>query len=382
MKHKIAILILLSLTLSLTAQKSKVLAVKQMIDAGNFDEAKEAIDLAVENPKTADWARTYFTKGLLCQTAYEQGVNNNEPKKTSLYPDQLFVAYNSYVKALELDARGRLHSHIRQNYYLLDNDFRKLGAKLYGKKDYEGALRAFEHAIYIGESDLISAKADTSLIYNAAMSAFESENWDKAISYLTELHEGAFSPSTSLLLTRACVRAGDTIQGEEIMMHSLEVYEYRDTLLMYVVNHLVGTGEMETAISVLDKSIEARPANYRFLWARALVYEEMENYEDAITSFLLATELSEDRPELYYHLGTCYYNIGIDLRESALDISENDAYLEARKQYLEKFREAVHWFERSYELDPGNEKTVNRLHQLYYQLQMRDKQRSLEGQMN
>jgi len=151
---------------------------------------------------------------------------------------------------------------------------------------------------------------------------------------------------------------------------------------MYVVNRLVKAENMETAITVLDKSIEAKPDNYRFLWARALVYEEMNLYEEAIASLLLATKLSTDRPELFYHLGVCYYNIGIELRESALSISENDSYLAAREQYLEKFREAVLWFERAYELDPGNEKTINRLQQLYYRLKMKEKQNSLEGQKN
>ena len=380
MKHNIVILVLVSLTLSLSAQKSKVMAVKQMIDAGKFEEAKEDIDLAVEHSKTSDWAKTYYTKGLLCQTAYEQGIDKNDSKKTTLYPDQLFVAYNSYAKALELDASERLHMHIRQNYFTLANDFTAMGKKLYSNRDYKGALRAFEHAILIGESDLISAKMDTSLIYNAAMAAYESQNWKQAIKFLGVLHEDAFSPATSLLLSKAYIDAGDTVHSEEIMMNSLDIYQYKDTLVMYVVNHLVKAEDMETAITVLDKSIEAKPDNYRFLWARALVYEEMNLYEEAIASLLLATKLSTDRPELFYHLGVCYYNIGIELRESALSISENDSYLAAREQYLEKFREAVLWFERSYELDPGNEKTVNRLQQLYYRLRMKEKQRSLEQQ--
>lgn len=382
MKHTIAILILASLTSVLSGQKSKVLAVKQMMDAGKYEEARKAIDLAVENPKTSDWPRTYYTKALLCQTAYEQGIEKNDSKKTTLYPDQLFVAYNSYEKALELDVRERLHGQIRQKYFLLANDFRKMGLRLYQKKEYEGALRAFEHAIFIGDSELISAKADTNLLYNAGMAAFEGENWEKATKYLGQLHEAAYSPASSLLLSEACLQAGDTIESEEIMLNSLELYQYRDTLVMYAVDHLVNKESLDTAIAVLDKAIEARPDNYRFLWARALVYEKMNRNEDAIRSFMLATELSEDNPELFYHLGVCFYNIGIDLRESALKISENDAYQEARKEYLGKFKEAVHWFERSYELDPANENTASRLYQLYYQLQMKDKQLFLEQQRN
>ena len=378
MKEKILILLIISMAIGASAQKSKVLAVKQMIDAGKFDDAKEAIEEAVEHPKTSDWARTYFIKGVLCQTAWEQGIEKKESKKTSLYPDQLYVAYDSYEKALDLDAREKIHSQIRQKYFLLSNDFRKLGQSRYAAKDFKGALKAFEHAIFIGESDLISAKMDTSLVYNASMAAYESRNWEKSITYLTVLHEESYAPATSLLLTRAHVNSGDSIKAEEIMMNSLERYAYGDTLVMYVANHLVGAGNTEAALSVLDRSIEARPDNYRFLWARALVYEKINQYEEAIQSFLQATELAKDKPELYYHLGVCYYNIGIELRESALEITDNDSYREAREEYLDKFREAVHWFERSYELDPHNEKTVTRLQQLYYQLQMKDKQLSLD----
>ena len=377
MKQHLFIVLALSLVLPLQGQKSKVVAVKQMMEAGKFEEAKEAIESALENPRTSEWPRTYFTLGLLCQTAYIQGVEKNDSKKTSLYKDQLYVAYDAYEKALELDSKERLNSQISQNYYLLGNAFRKLGAKHYSQREYKEALRAFEHALLIDESDLISARADTSLIYNTSMAAYESQNWEKSIRYLSQLHDAAYSPSTSLLLSESHLKAGDTVKSEEIMMHGLEQFQYRDTMVMYVVNHLVRQEQPERAIEVLDQAIEAREDYFRFYWARALVYEEMELYDEAIQSLLKAAALSEDRPELYYHLGVLYYNIGIDLRKSALSITENSAYREARETYLAKFREAVRWLERSYELDPQDEKTISRLHQLYNQLQMKEKQESL-----
>ena len=104
----------------------------------------------------------------------------------------------------------------------------------------------------------------------------------------------------------------------------------------------------------------------------------MNNYDEAILNFRTATELAPDTPTLYYHIGMVYYNIGIDLRQSALTIDENDEYQEVRTQYLEKFREAVTWLEQSYELDPTNEKTISRLNQLYYQLDMKEEQKVLE----
>jgi len=378
MKQYLIIILLLGLTLSVSAQKSRVLAVKQMIDAGKYDEAKEAIELAVWNDRTSKWHRTYYTKGLLCQTAYEAGVEKNDSKKTNLYPDQLFVAYDSYEKALELDARERMHMHIKQHYYSLANDFKSMGEGLYQKSEYKEALRAFEHAMLIGNSDLVSAKIDTSLVYNAAMAAYESQNWEKAIEYLGPLHEDAYSTKASLLLAMVWFNAGDTIRSEDVMMEGIELYQYDEMVLTYLINELAGSGRLETAIDVLNRAVEARPDNFLFLWARGLVYRRMNNYEEAIRNFRMAADLAPDKPILYYHIGVSYYNVAIDLREKALTIVENNEYQEVRAQYLERFREAVKWLERSYELDPTNEKIVFRLNQLYYQLNMKEEQKVLD----
>ena len=152
MRQGIITVILLCLALSLYGQKSRVLAVMQMIEAEKYDEAKEAIEQALQNEKTSGWNRTYYAKGLLCQTAYESGMEKKDTKKINLYPDQLFLAYNSYEKALELDVSERLKTTIGQKYYLLANDFRNMGEALYKKREYDGALRAFEHAVMVSNS--------------------------------------------------------------------------------------------------------------------------------------------------------------------------------------------------------------------------------------
>ncbi len=369
------------LTLSAAGQKSRVMAVKQMIDAGKYDEAKEAIELAVWNDRTSNWHRTYYTKGLLCQTAYEAGVKKDDSKMINLYPNQLYVAYDSYEKALELDLRERTHNLIRQQYYGLANDFRSVGEEEYKKRSYKESLRAFEHALLIGESDLISAKSDTNLIFNTAMAAYESENWEKAIDYLNRLHEDAYSTKATLLLAIAWHSAGDTLRSQEVMMEGLELYHYDESQVMYLVNELARSKNMEASIDILDRAIEAKPDNYMFYWARGLVYRRMKSYDEAILSFRKAAEFAPETSTLYYHIGVVYYNLGIDLRQSALLITENNKYQEIRVQYLEKFREAVKWLERSYELEPTNEKTISRLNQLYYQLDMKEEQKAL-GQEN
>jgi tetratricopeptide (TPR) repeat protein len=379
MKRGILILFLGCMVVSVSGQKSRVLSVMQMIDSKKYSEAKEAIELAVENSRTAQWPRTYYVKGLLCQTAYEDGVEKADSKLTKLYEDQLYVAYDAYERALELDARQRTHASIAKKYYALSNDFRQLGQAHYKKKEYAQAMRAFEHALLLSRSELLSVPVDTSLVYNAALAAYESKNWEKAIGYLTGLHDDAFSTDASLFLIQAHLQNGDTLEAETTMLEGVKIYGYSDTLVMQAVNWFTTSHRSDQAIEILEEAIERHPDHFRYYWALGLVYGEMEDYPKAIESFKKALDLTaETPPELYYQIGMCYYNMGIELREEALQITENDAYMKVRDQYLGEFREAVAWLEKSYELDPDNESTINRLYQLYYQLQMKEKQESLE----
>lgn len=378
MKRHILFILLLGFTLLASAQKSKVMAVMQMIEAKSYEEARENIELAIQNDRTSNWARTYYAKGVLCQIAFEDGSKDGDVKKMRLYPDQLYVAYASFEKAIQLDVRERLFSSIGQYYYLLSNDFRKLGGELYVKQEYKEALRAFEHALLLNQSELIVVEVDTALIYNAAMSAYESKNWDKAVNYLTGLHEQALSPETTLLLASAYQQKGDTLSAELIMMEGMEIHNYEESLVMKLVNTLVEKKRLNEALDMLDLALFNHPENYKFLWAKGLIYRRMGSRDDAIVSFQEAIKYSPDNPILFYHLGVTHYNIGIDLRESALKVSDSREYRRIREQYRAQFEEAVIWLEKSYELDPENDKTVAKLYQLYYQLQMKEKQESLQ----
>ncbi len=381
MKRIIVIQLLAMATLGISAQKSRVVSAVQMIGQGKYDEAKDAIELAVWNDKTSSWARTYYVRGLLCQTAYEEGFEKRDVKKTALYPDQLYLAYSSYERALELDMPKRLNSSIAQKYYLLSNDFRKLGQRLFLNNEYEKAFLAFEHAILVNNSILIHKKVDTNLIYNTALAAYESQNWDKAIAYLGGLHELGHDPSTSLLLYQALLESGDSTRAEEVLLEGLNIYQYDDQIVVYVINLYAQTGRDDQALVIIQNAIKSDPENYKFLWARGLIYRRMGEREKAIESLKAALELAPAESKIYYHIGAIYYNMGIDLIEQSLHMTSIDKYLAIKALARDHFMRAVYWLEKSYELDPYDEEIISILHQLYNKLQMEEKEEALRLQM-
>lgn len=378
MKQIFVILLVVQVTIGVSAQKSRVLSVGQMIDQGKYEEAKEAIELAVWNEKTSSWARTYYTRGLLCQTAYEDGFEKRDVKKTSLFPDQLYLAYNSYERAIELDVRKRLQTSISQKYYHLSNDFRRMGQRLFQNGDFEGAFRAFEHAILVNKSSLIHAKVDTSLIYNTAVAAYESHNWDMAIGYLTGLHENGYAPATSIMLHNAFLENGDSTRAEKVLEEGIELYNYEDQAVLYLVNLYVQSSRIDQAQRILEEAIKQRPENYRFLWARGLIYSKIGQPEQAIESLKASLDLAPGEPKLYSQIGVICYNLGIDLTEKAVQITNINDYLPMKNLARERFQEAVLWLEKSYEMDPYNDEVISKLYQLYRQLQLEEREEALK----
>ncbi|MGE5421108.1 MAG: hypothetical protein ACM3UT_13040, partial [Chloroflexota bacterium] len=71
MKKFFLLIAVISISVTTMAQKGKVTAAQSFIDQGMLDKAKEAIDQAMTNEKTMNWANTYFVKGKLCQAVFE-----------------------------------------------------------------------------------------------------------------------------------------------------------------------------------------------------------------------------------------------------------------------------------------------------------------------
>ncbi len=362
--------ILLTLPVTAYGQKSRVYAVIQLIESGKYTEAKEAIELAVWNDKTSRWSRTYYAKGLLCQSAYEKGMEKKDEKLTSLYPDQLIVAYTSYMKALELRPGNRIRSAIAVHFYSLANAFQVQGSGYFTNRQYAKAMEAFEHALLINDSPLIEADIDTSLIFNVALAAYESRNWEKAISYLTGLNDDRYAPETAMLLYTSHLNKGDSLAAETVLKEAISEYERDEDLVVVLVDYLVKAERLEEAVEVLTEARERHPENPLFPWSRGLIYEKLGKNEEAIQSLKLAHEMSPDDPGINYSLGICYYNLGVLREEHARMISDRGEYQLVRDEARQQFLLAVEYLEKTRDLDPDYPDVYSRLSLLQQHLQL------------
>lgn len=380
MKRSVFIIsIFFGCSLLLQAQKSKVIAVFQLIETGKYDEAKKAVEEAISDKKTRQWARTWYARGLLCQTAYQKGIAEKDQKKYELYPDQLYVAFNSYEKARSLDKRGKLEEQLAPMYVHLANDFQSLGEKHYLNKQYPESLKAFEQALQVYQSPILPVRINTNLIYNAALAAYESEEWDKAIEYFDKLNKENYSPNVTHLLYTVYIGKGDTTSAEGVLMEGIDRYEDNEDLLLLLVDLLMKTNAAGKAVTILDRASSRNPSKYIFPYTKGLVYQKGDQYSKAIEAYQEAVTVAPGEPKIYSNIGTCYYNIGVEIEKNARTITQNRAYLAEKERSVEAFRTAVKWFEEALGKDPDNQYVITKLYQLYRVLGISDKMENLEG---
>jgi tetratricopeptide (TPR) repeat protein len=366
----------------LEAQKSKVISLFQLIESGKYEEAKTAIEEAVEAEKSAEWPVTWYTRGLLCQTAYEKGIEKNNKKHYELYPDQLYVAYESYEKALELDSRGRMEKQLPPLYVMLSNNFQQLGEKHFKARQYKEALRAFEQALQINQSPIISVEIDSNLIYNTALAAYESKEWEKAITYLTRLNESRYSANISHLLYTVYLEKADTVAAVELLSEDIHRYSESEDLVLLLADLLLKINEADKAVAFLDTAAVRDTSNYIYPYTKGLVYQKREVYRNAIEAYKTAIELAPDKESIYVNIGTCYYNIGVEIEENARTISNNRAFMEEKAKSEKEFASAVQWLEEAHERYPDNQAVIEKLYSLYKVLGISDKIKNMEAMIH
>ncbi len=369
----LAVFIIFGCSVFLQAQKNKVIAVSQLIETGKFDEAKKAIEEAIDDDKTRHWPRTWYTKGLLCQTAYDKGIKSNNKKQYELYPDQLYVAFESYEKAHKMDKRGRIDSQLAPQYVLLANDFQKLGERSFNSKKYKDACKAFEQSIEIYKSSILSAEVDSNLIYNTALASFECNDWDKTIKYLDQLNKDRYSSNVSHLLYSVYIEKSDTLSAVDELMKGIKLYEDNETLILVLADLLFQLDQTERVIALLDSVSVYKPENYTFPYTKGLIFQKTEQYEDAIQAYEVALELAPDETKLYKYIGMCYFNIGAGLADNARTIINNSAFLAEKEKSAAAYKSAIKWFEKAKDKDPYDQEVTSKLYQLYKIVGVTDK---------
>ncbi len=357
-------IILTGCSTMLPLQRSGLITAFHLIEDEEYAEAKAFIKNMVEDEEAAGWPRTWHARGLLYQNAYREGKQRNNRNLYEMKDRQLFVVYESYEKALALDAGSRIRNQLAPRYVLLANDIQAMGEQNFAEGHYDEALKAFETVEQIRQGDLLNLDTDTPLVYNMALAAIEGGQREKAIRYLHRLDEYRYGTNVSHLLSEEYLQQGDTLQAGSVLQQGIEKYDDNEDLVLLLADIHFSMGLVEESLDMLDSKSEVYPSNHKFPYTKGLILQKTGNYGEAIVAYEESLELEPEKPMTYVHIATCYYNIGIEIEERARTINRSAQVQDKRERSTAALESATIWLNKALELEKQDPEALATIREL------------------
>ncbi len=374
------------------SQKAKLFSTDKYLEYGELDKAKEVIDMATEHEKTIGIAKTWYYRGKV----YHEIHDSKNENYNKLDPDALNIAFHSYMKAIELDAKKQFTNDLKKRLGICAIHLVNKGVRDYNKKDYKSALMSFENAISISKMPMFN-RIDTNAVYNAALAAEKLKISDKAKVYYKELIELKYGGAKIFyFLARIYKKNNDTTGTFEVIKQGREQYPEDNTLVIEELNYYIQTGKREEAIANLKLAIEKDPGNHYLYFVLGSLYDRSEDFNDAVMAYEKALELAEksynnklgkykgvmgtqeeteakkafdkiheEYFNILYNYGALYYNEGANHIKVAEKISDNAKYAKRKKEAEEIMVKALPYLEKALELKPNDRNTLISIKELY-----------------
>jgi tetratricopeptide (TPR) repeat protein len=367
MKKITVLLLAVMISAAASAQKSKVRAAESFIRDGSLDKAKEAIETAIANPKSAEDADTYYVKGKLCQAAFDSG----DPKYMNMYPDILMEAYNSFEKAIQLDPKMK-NTIIRDNTYaLLANSFLNDAINKFNEKDYVEAMKSFENNVMVCATDLYVGMVDTLVIFNAGLAAYNAELYPEAIKFFRTCTESKTEDTKPFIFISDCyMKMNDTVKAEEALMEGYKLYPDTLDIILQATQFYLDSNNSPKAFEFVHKAMEKEPDNYILYLVEGNLYMKLNEYPKAIESLKVSLEKNPTQFESNYNMGLCYVSMANKLLEEANLIVDNKEYEIAKDKAFDVMEKAIPYFLEAEKANPKSIPTLEFLREIYLKLQM------------
>jgi len=343
------------------AQKAELQSAMNYIKWNDLEKAKTSIDKCVANESTMSMAKTWYWSGFI----YQSIADSKDEKLTALKPGALEQALKSYKKALELDAKSNDYKQdITEKMRNIAYNYMEQGISNFQEKRFEEALKNFEIGIAV-KRDYFN-QTDTNGINNCALAAYKSGQYTKAALYYNQLLSlNAGDAKTYMALSSSFLNQNDTTSALKALGQGISKYPQDKDLTSRQFNLYLISGKANEAFTEIEKSIQLDPTNANLYLNKGILAEQLNKPEEAESAYKKAIELNAGLFDAQYNMGTFYYNQGVEMNKKANDIKDNAKYEAAKKQADTKFKAALPYLEKAFEINRKDSGVLQSLKVLY-----------------
>lgn len=375
-------------------------------DVSYLMKAKEKIDLAREHADTKDKPKT---QAYVCKIYYALFQYNWEQEKKKLsatITNKTQLAEEAYgnVPTKEFEVAGEamqkvMESEAKQSEkpYTMElipfamnmfSDMQNLAVGRFKVKKYDEAMEIFNDT-YTGYK--MAGKKDTSLIYNALISAEKAKKYDKVIEFGKVMSDDkVITADVYNKIHFAHLEKKDTANAEKTLKEGIEAFPNDKGLILNYINIFLQQKKEAMAVDYINKAIEKDPKNCALYMVMGNIYDNQANpkspktgkdttkpgnFNDLMTKaesfYLKAISCNPEAYDSNFNLGAVYNNWGNWYSQNAPADSKGAA--EADKKAKEYWGKAVQYLEKCNTLKPDDKGVMRALVRLYRMTDQADK---------
>lgn len=250
--------------------------VKDKVGKQKWDEAKEKIDKAFEDPKAQTNSEAWFYKSKIYQNLAKAKPDDPTLSTTA------FEAMKQYLQIEEKQPENKrfITSTLEGNRTAFDiySDYFKAGADFYNKKDYQKALNSFEKTIeafdLLKNYKFTTATFDTTSVLYAGVAAEQIKNKELAVKYYSKLADLKIPDTTFLGIYEYIVNyytlGKDEANARKYLTIGEEVFPKYDRWVAYEVE-LAGTDKNKKLAKYAELT-QKYPDNYDLVLDYAVMF--------------------------------------------------------------------------------------------------------------
>jgi cytochrome c-type biogenesis protein CcmH/NrfG len=395
-------------------QSDRVTSAWNNLKYNELESALENIKAASEYEDTKNDAKTWLYLGHV----YFSIDTTSNAEFADLVKAPKDKAVDAYAKAMALDESGRYGTKIQNNAVRLGVALFNAGAQDYNsalkakkqkdtaafKKNFEKSLNHFErhfktrelagkYASYINQSLTQNGIDPKKTLLYAGYSAYQTEDYAKAIKYLRQLVKADSEKEDAyLFLSNVYLAKGDTTKALDVIdsgrMNVPESEGLQNRMLVIYQQ----SGQVNKLTANLRSSIERNPEDLEKYRVLSSTYEQLarkardrenstkaEAYKDSarqVRKQLLAVDPGNYKAN--YNLGIMHYNIGVDKVKKAQEMSDIDKVTKLEDEATNEFNEAIPYLEKAFHKNCQDQNLYKSLKNIYSRTGQPEKAKNLE----
>ena len=395
MKKVALILGAVVLSTGVFAQKENIKKASNVLyeEPVNYEKAISYINLAKENPETAELSDTWYTAGRIGYDMAYKEMNKfylQQQPNYDVMAKGLDMMFTNYMEANKydsyLDKKGRVKYENRKK---MVGDFKELHDQYINaginaadnNRDYELAYTLLNEYLQISDSEMFGEKpikVDSTyndIKYYAAFYARRAEKEDEAIKLLEELKPIKFknSPFVFQTLSEIYMAKADTLKAEATLEEAVAMFPSDANVIGSLVNQYMMTGKSEKAVENLDKLVNSDPSNVQYKVVKASVLAiQMKEFDKARNTLLPLVEGGSKDAAVLFEMGRVWALDGMNQLDKAQDIEDNNEYNAAVKEAKTCFSKALEYYEPAREImskdDSNYETLLQSIREMYVRL--------------